>query len=166
MKEAQEEVRRVYGDREYVDESELHQLKYVSAVVKETLRLHLPVALLVPRENSESCEINGYVIPPKTKIIINGWAVARDPKNWNDPEMFEPMSFLDTMVDYNFKGSHFEYIPFGAERRICPAPTFVTPVLELLLSNLLYHFDWKLPKGMRLEELDMDVIWCCDKKEK
>ncbi|XP_028797342.1 tabersonine 16-hydroxylase 2-like [Neltuma alba] len=117
MKEAQEEVRRVYGDKEYADESELHQLKYVSAVVKETLRLHLPVALLVPRENSKSCEINGYVIPPKTKIIINGWAVARDPKNWNDPEMFEPMRFLDTMVDYNFKGSHFEYIPFGAGRR-------------------------------------------------
>ncbi|XP_028784736.1 cytochrome P450 71D10-like [Neltuma alba] len=156
MKEAQEEVRRVYRDKEYVDESELHQLKYVSAVIKETLRLHLPVALLVPRENSESCEINGYAIPPKTKIIINAWAIARDPKNWNDPEMFEPRRFLDTMVDYNFKGSHFEYIPFGAGRRICPGPTFAMPVLELLLSSLLYHFDWKLPKGMTLEELDMD----------
>ncbi|KAI9116467.1 hypothetical protein K1719_012634 [Acacia pycnantha] len=156
MKEAQEEVRRVYGGKGYVDESELHNLKYINAVIKETLRLHTPVALLVPRENSESCEINGYMIPSKTKIIINAWAIGRDPKNWNDPEMFEPKRFLDTMVDYNFKGSNFEYIPFGAGRRICPGPTFATPILELFLSNLLFHFDWKLPKGMRLEELDMD----------
>ncbi|XP_028799798.1 cytochrome P450 71D10-like [Neltuma alba] len=156
MKEAQAEVRSVYGNKGYVDESELHQLKYVNAVIKETLRLHSPVALSVPRENSESCEINGYVIPPKTKIIINVWAIARDPKNWNDPEKFEPKRFLDTMVDYNFKGSNFEYIPFGAGRRICPGSTFATPILELLLSNLLYHFNWKLPKGMKFEELDME----------
>ncbi|KAI9116512.1 hypothetical protein K1719_012679 [Acacia pycnantha] len=156
MKEAQEEVRRVYGGKGYVDESELHNLKYISAVIKETLRLHSPAALLVPRESSESCEINGYMIPCKTKIIINAWAIGRDPKNWNNPEMFEPKRFLDTMLDYNFKGSNFEFIPFGAGRRICPGVTFVTPVLELLLSNLLYHFSWKLPEGMRLEELDMD----------
>ncbi|XP_028803064.1 cytochrome P450 71D10-like, partial [Neltuma alba] len=156
MKEAQEEVRRVYGSKGYVDESNLHQLKYLNAVIKETLRLRSPLALLVPRENSESCEINGYVIPPRTKIIINAWAIGRDPKNWNDPETFEPKRFLNTMVDYNFKGSNFEYIPFGAGRRTCPGSTFAMPILELLLSNLLYHFDWKLPKGMRPEELDMD----------
>ncbi|KAI9116273.1 hypothetical protein K1719_012440 [Acacia pycnantha] len=155
MKEAQEEVRRVYGDKGYVDESELHQLKYLGAVIKETLRLHPPGALIL-RENSESCEINGYIIPPKTNIIINIWAIERDPKSWNDPELFEPKRFLDTMVDYNFKGSNFEYIPFSSGRRICPGLTFAVPILELLLSNLLYHFDWKLSKGMRPEELDMD----------
>ncbi|XP_028784910.1 cytochrome P450 71D10-like [Neltuma alba] len=156
MKEAQEEVRRVYGGKGYVDESQLHQLKYLGAVIKETLRLHSPGPLLAPRENYESCEINGYVIPPKTKIIINAWAIGRDPKNWTDPEKFEPKRFLDTMVEYNFKGSKFEYIPFGAGRRICPGSTFATPILELLLSNLLYHFNWKLPKGMKVEELDME----------
>ncbi|KAI9116495.1 hypothetical protein K1719_012662 [Acacia pycnantha] len=156
MKEAQEEVRRVYRGKGYVDESNLHQLKFLSAVIKETLRLHPPAALLLPRQNNKSCEINGYMIPPKTKIIINAWAIGRDPKNWNDPEMFEPKRFLDTMIDYNFKGSNFEYIPFGGGRRICPGVTFATPVLELLLSSLLYHFDWKLPEGMRLEGFDMD----------
>ncbi|XP_028799814.1 cytochrome P450 71D10 isoform X2 [Neltuma alba] len=155
MKEAQEEVRRVFGDKGYVDESELHQLKFLGAVIKETLRLH-PPGPLVPRENSESCVINGHEIPPKTKIIINIWAMGRDPKSWNNPEIFEPKRFLDTMVDYNFKGSNFEYIPFGAGRRICPGLVFATSGLELALSNLLYHFDWKLPKGMRLDELDMD----------
>ncbi|XP_054814803.1 cytochrome P450 71D10-like [Prosopis cineraria] len=156
MKDAQAEVRRVYGGKKYVDESELHQLKYLGAVIKETLRLHSPLALLLPRENSEGCEINGYKIPSKTKIIINAWAIGRDPKYWNEPEKFEPKRFLDNKVDYNFKGSNFEYIPFGSGRRICPGITFATPVLELLLSNLLYHFDWKLPNEMKLEELEMD----------
>ncbi|XP_028784939.1 cytochrome P450 71D10-like [Neltuma alba] len=155
MKEAQTEVRIVYGSKGYVDESELHQLKYLSAVIKETLRLHPPV-VLIPRENSESCEINGYVISPKTKIIINSWAIGRDPKIWNEPERFEPKRFFQTMDDYNFKSSNFEYIPFGGGRRICPGITFATSILELLLSNLLYHFDWKLPKEMKAEGLDMD----------
>ncbi|KAI9116250.1 hypothetical protein K1719_012417 [Acacia pycnantha] len=156
MKEAQVEVRRVFGGQGCVDESKLHQLKYLGAVIKETLRLHPPVAMLLPRENSEKCVVNGYLIPSNTTIIINAWAIGRDPKNWNEPETFEPKRFLTTSVDYNFKSSNFEYIPFGAGRRICPGITFATPVLELLLANLLYHFDWKLSEGQKFENLDMD----------
>ena len=149
-------MRRVYGDKKYIDESELHQLKYISAVIKETLRLHAPVPLSLPRENDQCCEINGYVIPPKTKVIINVWAIARDPNYWHNPDKFEPKRFLDATIDYN--GINFEYIPFGAGRRICPGLTFSTPILELLLSNLLYHFDWKLPKETRLEEFNMETF--------
>ncbi|XP_028799822.1 cytochrome P450 71D10-like [Neltuma alba] len=156
MKEAQAEVRRIYGGKGFVDESELHQLKYLGAVIKESFRLHPPGALLVPRENSNSCKINGYEITPRTRIIINAWAIGRDHKIWNEPERFEPKRFLDTTVDYNFNGSNFEFIPFGAGRRICPGITFAIPTLELLLSNLLYHFDWKLPSRMKPEEMDMD----------
>ena len=74
------QVRRVYAGKEYVDESALHQLKYLGAVIKETLRLHPPGAVIT-RENSESVEINGYIITPKTKIIINIWAIIRHPKS-------------------------------------------------------------------------------------
>ena len=67
LKKAQEEVGRVYGNKGYVDESELHQLTYVAAVIRETLRLHPPGPLLMPRESSEICELSGYTLPPKTK---------------------------------------------------------------------------------------------------
>ncbi|KAI9099648.1 hypothetical protein K1719_024653 [Acacia pycnantha] len=156
MKKAQEEVRRVYGGKGYVDESELSELKYVAAVIKETLRMHPPVPLLVPRENSERCEINGYEIPAKSRVIVNAWAIGRDPKYWSEPEKFAPERFLNTTVDYNFKGSNFEFIPFGAGRRICPGVAFATPVVELLISNMLFHFDWKLPNQMKPEELDVE----------
>ncbi|XP_028799732.1 cytochrome P450 71D10-like [Neltuma alba] len=157
MKKAQEEVRRVYGNKGYVDESELHQLKYVTAVIRETLRLHPPVVLLLPRQNSEICQINGYEIPLKSTVIINAWAIGRHPQYWNEPEKFQPERFINRSVD--FKGTNFEFIPFGAGRRICPGMSFATPVLELIAANLLYHFDWKLPNGEKHEDLDMTEIF-------
>ncbi|KAI9116344.1 hypothetical protein K1719_012511 [Acacia pycnantha] len=154
MKEAQAEVRRVYGSKGYVDESELHQLKYVQAVIRETLRLHPPGALLVPRENSETCEINGYEIPANSRVLINAWDIGRDPNYWSEADKFKPERFVDNAIDY--QGGNLEFIPFGFGRRICPGISFAAPVLQLVLSNLLYHFDWKLPMGT--SELDMATV--------
>ncbi|KAJ7960903.1 Cytochrome P450 [Quillaja saponaria] len=153
MLEAQLEVRRVFDKKGFVDETDFHQLKYLKAVVKETLRLHPPIPLLLPRESSERCEINGYEIPAKTRVIINAWAIGRDPNYWTEAEIFKPERFLDSLIDY--KGTNFEYIPFGAGRRICPGSTFGMANVELPLAKLLYHFDWKLPNGMKPEELEM-----------
>ncbi|KAK2639944.1 hypothetical protein Ddye_027739 [Dipteronia dyeriana] len=152
MKEAQAEVRRVFDVKGKVDESGIHELKFLKAVIIETLRLH-PIAPLVPRENSDNCQINGYEIPAKTRTIVNAWAIGRDPKSWNEAEKFIPERFLDSPLDY--KGTNFSYIPFGAGRRICPGIQFAIPNIELPLAQLLYHFDWKLPNGMKEEDLDM-----------
>jgi cytochrome P450 len=153
MEEAQVEVRRVFDKKGYVDETELHQLTYLKSVIKETLRLHPTVPLLVPRESRERCEINGYEIPAKTRVAVNAWAIGRDPKYWIEAESFKPERFVNNLID--FKGTDFEYIPFGAGRRMCPGIAFALPNVELPLAKLLYHFDWKLPNGMSHEEFDM-----------
>ncbi|KAL5077383.1 hypothetical protein RYX36_016367 [Vicia faba] len=153
MKKAQDEVREVFKMKGRVDENDLNELNYLKSVVKETLRLHPPVSLLLPRECGQACEINGYHIPTKTKVIVNAWAIARDSNYWTEPERFYPERFIDSTIDY--KGSNFEYIPFGAGRRICPGITFGLRNIELALAMLLYHFDWKLPSGTKSEELDM-----------
>ncbi|XWS27750.1 hypothetical protein CRYUN_Cryun25bG0007500 [Craigia yunnanensis] len=116
-------------------------------------RLHPPGPLLVPRECSENCVVNGYEIPAKTKVIVNAWAIGRDPCHWKEAEKFNPERFLDTSID--FRGANFEYIPFGGGRRICPGITYALPNIELPLPHLLYHFEWKLPNGMKYEDLDM-----------
>ncbi|KAK8997353.1 hypothetical protein V6N11_020833 [Hibiscus sabdariffa] len=157
LEKAQAEVRRVYDRKGYVDESDLHELKYLKLITKETLRLHPSAPLLLPRENSERCEINGYEIPAKTKVIVNAWAIGRDPNYWNEAETFNPERFIDSSIDY--KGASFEYIPFGAGRRICPGISFGMAAVELSLAQLLYHFDWKLPNGMKNEDLDMDEVF-------
>ncbi|XP_061364142.1 cytochrome P450 71D11-like [Gastrolobium bilobum] len=152
MKKAQAEVREVFNMKGRVDENYINELKYLKSIVKETLRLH-PPGVLLPRECGQACEINGYHIPAKSKVIVNIWAIARDPKYWTEPERFYPERFIDSTIDY--KGSNFEYLPFGAGRRMCPGITFGLRSAEMVLAMLLYHFDWKLPNGMKCEELDM-----------
>ncbi|XP_038714382.1 cytochrome P450 71D9-like [Tripterygium wilfordii] len=154
MEKAQAEVRQVFDTRGRVDETGIPELKYLKLVIKETLRLHPTTPLLVPRENSENCKINGYVIPAKTRVIVNAWAIGRDPKYWpHEPETFYPERFLDNPIDY--KGTNFKYIPFGAGRRMCPGMTFGLANVELPLSQFLYYFDWKLSDGLIPEDLNM-----------
>ncbi|RVX04744.1 Cytochrome P450 71D10 [Vitis vinifera] len=104
-------------------------------------------------ECREMCEINGYEIPKKTLIIVNAWAIGRDSDHWVEAERFYPERFLDSSIDY--KGTDFGYIPFGAGRRMCPGILFSLPIIELSLAHLLYNFDWKLPNGMKADDLDM-----------
>ncbi|KAH7546902.1 hypothetical protein FEM48_Zijuj01G0250000 [Ziziphus jujuba var. spinosa] len=125
----------------------------ISCFSAQVLRLHPPAPLLIPRECRERCEINGYEIPVKARVIVNAWAIGRDPKYWANPESFYPERFIDSSV--NFTGANFEYIPFGAGRRICPGMAFGVINVEVPLAYLLYHFDWKLPNGMKHEDLDM-----------
>ncbi|XP_065881198.1 cytochrome P450 71D445-like [Euphorbia lathyris] len=153
MKKAQGELRQKYNGRGRVDEADLHELEYLNLVIKESFRLHPPAPLLSPRESSERCVIGAYDIPVKSRIMVNAWGMGRDPKYWDDPDEFKPERFIDSSTDY--KGNNFKYIPFGAGRRICPGISFGLANIELPLAKLLYHFDWKLNNGLRLEDLDM-----------
>ncbi|PON94071.1 LOW QUALITY PROTEIN: Cytochrome P450, E-class, group I [Trema orientale] len=164
MKKAQDEVREVFSRKGSVDETGLSEMEYLKSVVKETLRLHPSFPFLLPRESREKCEINGYEIPAKARIIVNAWAIGRDPRYWNEPESFVPERFLDSAID--FKGNNFEYIPFGAGRRICAGISFGLINVELPLALLLYHFDWKLPRGMKHEDLDMTELFGSTLKRK
>ncbi|CAI0409449.1 unnamed protein product [Linum tenue] len=156
MKKAQDEVRQLVfnGKGDIVDEACINQLHYLQLVVTETLRLHPSGPLNVPRENQETVVIQGYRIPAKTKVIFNSWAIGRDPNHWTDPETFYPERFLNTCTDY--KGLHFQFIPFGAGRRMCPGVHYGTTIAKLVLANLLYHFDWELANGVKPQDLDME----------
>ncbi|RWR72822.1 Cytochrome P450 [Cinnamomum micranthum f. kanehirae] len=152
MEKAQAEARQVFSGKTK-DGRDTNELSYLKSVLKETLRLHAPVPLLVPRECRKRCEIGGYRIPEKTRVLINAWAIGRDPQQWDDAESFKPERFDESTID--FKGAHFELIPFGAGRRICPGVTFGVTNSMVPLAELLYYFDWKLPNNMEPKDLDM-----------
>ncbi|KAK4568801.1 hypothetical protein RGQ29_004281 [Quercus rubra] len=157
LQRAQAEVRSIVGERRAVLESDLPQLHYMKAVIKEIFRLHPPAPVLVPRESMEEVNIDGYDIPAKTRFFVNAWAIGRDPESWENPYVFEPERFMGSTVD--FKGQHFELIPFGAGRRSCPAITFGTASVELALAQLLHSFDWELPPGITAKDLDMTEVF-------
>ncbi|XP_027162918.1 premnaspirodiene oxygenase-like [Coffea eugenioides] len=153
MVKAQSEIRKAFIGKRTIEETDIQELKYLKSVIKETLRLHPPIPMLIPRECRQETEIDGYIIPIKTRVIINAWAIERDPEYWDVPECFKPERFENSSIDFN--GTHFEYIPFGAGRRICAGISFGLANVELPLALLLYHFDWKLPNGLKPGDLDV-----------
>ncbi|CAF1920146.1 unnamed protein product [Brassica oleracea] len=154
MKKVQSEIRNQMGNKSVITLDDIEQLHYLKMVIKETWRLHTPAPLLVPREVMSEFEINGYMIQPKTLLYVNAWAIGRDPETWKDPEMFLPERFMDNNIDA--KGQNFELLPFGSGRRICPGMYMGTTMVEFGLANMLFQFDWKLPEGMKVEDMDME----------
>ncbi|MED6162453.1 hypothetical protein PIB30_070573 [Stylosanthes scabra] len=154
MKKAQAEIRHALRGKQTIQEADVSELPYLKAVISETMRLHPPLPLLLPRQARQDCTINGYHIPINTKIMVNVYALGRDPDYWYDAETFLPERFEDNPMD--FKGTNFEYIPFGAGRRMCPGLNFGLANLEFALAMLLYHFNWELPDGIMPEDLDMN----------
>ncbi|KAG9443507.1 hypothetical protein H6P81_014847 [Aristolochia fimbriata] len=155
MQKAQEEIRRIVKNGKVeITENEIAQMNYLKLVIRETLRLCPPLPLLLPRESIDDCEIGGYQIPKKSRVLVNFWAIGRDPKYWDNPEDFVPERFLGT-PSVDFRGQNFELIPFGSGRRGCPGILFGLATIERALASLLYYFDWKLADGVKAEDLDM-----------
>ncbi|KAL8482677.1 hypothetical protein ACS0TY_025638 [Phlomoides rotata] len=156
MEKVQEEIRNLSGINGNVDEDDLPKLPYLKAVINETFRLYPLAPLLVPREAMEKCTLEGYKIEPKTVVYVNAWAVARHPECWENPHEFLPERFLNSDID--IKGQDFTVIPFGSGRRICPGMSMGLIDVELTIANLLCSFDWELPEGIRVQDVDTDVL--------
>lgn len=155
MKQVQNEVRNICrGKSDITYPDDLENMDYLKAVIKETLRLHPPLPLLVPRTARQDVKVMGYDIAAGTMVIINAWGIRRDLTSWDEPYEFRPERFLNSTIDY--KGHDFQLIPFGAGRRGCPGINFAMSTNEFVLANLMHKFDWELPNGMKGDELNMD----------
>ncbi|XWS47862.1 hypothetical protein CRYUN_Cryun13aG0021900 [Craigia yunnanensis] len=128
MERAQAEVREVAKGRGKVEESDLPKLTYLELVIKEALRLHPPVPLLIPQETTEDCMVGDYTIPAKTRVLIDVRSIGADTKYWENPN----------------------------ETKGCPGSSFAILLVQLALANLLYRFDWELPDGMSIEDVDTE----------
>ncbi|KAJ0762585.1 putative geraniol 8-hydroxylase [Helianthus annuus] len=151
---ARSEIIKLMENKEkIIQESDISQLPYLQAVIKETLRLHPPVPFLIPHQAIHDIEIQGFMVPKNAQILCNLWAIGRDPKVWSHPNTFMPERFLEVNVDY--RGQDFELIPFGAGRRICPGLNMAHRMLHIMLGSLIQKFDWKLEGNKKAQDMDM-----------
>ena len=161
LKKAQEEIDGVVGRERLVSDSDLTNLPFLVAVVKEVFRLHPSTPLSLPRMATESCDIGGYHIPKGTTLLVNVWAISRDPNTWHDPLEFRPERFLPggDHAGADVKGTDFDIIPFGAGRRICAGLSLGLRMVQFLTATLVHAFDWELPPGETAEKLDMEEAY-------
>lgn len=152
LKKAQHELDRNVGRERLAHESDMSNLVYLQAIIKETLRLYPAGPLSLPHESMEDCTVAGYHIPAGTRLLVNLSKIHRDPSVWSNPTEFQPERFLTTHKDYDVRGQHFEFMPFSSGRRMCPGVSFALQVLQLTLATLLQGFDFANPSA---EPLDM-----------
>lgn len=157
MKRLRDEIDSVVGEHRNVNESDLASMKYLHFVVKETLRLYPPVPIALPHESLEAATVGAYYIPKKAWLIVNLWAIGRDPSVWGpDASEFKPDRFIGKgHIDFTAQADKLRMIPFGAGRRGCPGFPMAIPVIELALAQLLHVFDWRVegdPSALDMSE--------------
>ncbi|KAK9065611.1 hypothetical protein SSX86_015012 [Deinandra increscens subsp. villosa] len=148
LRKAQYEIEMVVGKENIVEESHINKLPYLHAIMKETLRLHPTLPLLIPHCPSESCMIGGYTVPKGARVFVNVWAIHRDPAIWENPLEFRPQRFLDGKY-WDYTGNDYTYFPFGSGRRICAGTAMAERMFMLLLGSIIHLFDWELGQGKK-----------------
>ncbi|XP_030526040.1 3,9-dihydroxypterocarpan 6A-monooxygenase [Rhodamnia argentea] len=158
FKKLRDEINSVVGPTRLVRESDIPNLPYLRAVIRETLRLH-PSAPIIIRECREDCSVNSYLVEAKSRVLINVYAIMRDPEIWTNPDEFLPERFLESSGEkigehqMEFKGQNFRYLPFGSGRRGCAGASLAMQVMHPAIGSLVQCFDWKMMEGEEAVDL-------------
>ena len=154
----QRELDAVVGKARAVTESDLTELVYLTAVVKEVMRLHPPGPLLSwSRLSIRESTVDGYRVPAGTTAMVNVWAISRDPENWPDPMRFKPERHL-TGEDI----SDLRLAPFGSGRRSCPGKAMGMTAVSYWVARLLHEFEFEAAGDVDLTE---ELRLSCEMKE-
>ncbi|KAF3673614.1 Cytochrome 82A3 [Capsicum annuum] len=151
LKKAQDELDIHVGKNRWVQESDLKNLVYLQAIVNESLRLYPAAPLMLPHESIEDCVVSDYDIPKGTRLLVNIWKIHNDPDIWPNPQEFKPDRFLTTHKDVNVRGNHFELMPFGSGRRMCPGVSLGLQVVQYVMAVLLQGFKITRPSDVPID---------------
>ena len=146
LKKARDEIDSQIGEEKLIEESDISKLHYLQSIISETLRLYPAAPLLVPHMSSANCTIGGYDVPSGTMLLVNAWAIHRDPKVWDDATSFKPKRFE------NGKSEGHKLMSFGTGRRTCPGAGLAQRTVSLTLGSLIQSFEWE---RVTTEEVDI-----------
>ncbi|KAJ7957566.1 putative Cytochrome P450 [Quillaja saponaria] len=147
----QHELDTFVGHHRHVLDSDITNLPYLKAVVKEVLRLHPPGPLLSwARLAIHDVHVDKVFIPAGTTAMVNMWAITHDSSIWEDPWAFKPERFINE--DVSITGSDLRLAPFGSGRRVCPGKALGLTTVHLWLARLLHQFTWLPAQPIDLSE--------------
>ncbi|EOA23299.1 hypothetical protein CARUB_v10018682mg [Capsella rubella] len=136
LQKAKAEIDEQIGLDRLIEEQDIVKLPYLQNIVSETLRLYPVAPMLLPHLASEDCALAGYDVPRGTIILVNAWAIHRDPKLWEEPEKFKPERFEK-------QGEEKKLMAFGIGRRSCPGSGLAQRLVTLALGSLIQCFEWE-----------------------
>ncbi|KAL8490248.1 hypothetical protein ACS0TY_025960 [Phlomoides rotata] len=129
MKKLQQELELVVGMDHMVEESHLHKLEYLNCVIVWSM-------------------VSTYL-----RIMVNIWAIGRDPNVWPNPKSFTPERFIGSNIDVN--GHNFELLPFSSGRKGCPGMQLGLTEVKMMVAQMVHCFNWEIPKGLQPSDMDM-----------
>ncbi|KAL4314166.1 hypothetical protein AHAS_Ahas15G0057900 [Arachis hypogaea] len=147
IEKARKEIETQIGEDRIVDESDITntRLPYLQNIVNETFRLHPAAPLLLPHYSSEDSTLEGYKVPQNTIVLVNAWAIHRDPKVWSDDStQFKPERFEK-------EGEANNLLTFGMGRRACPGINLAQRTVTLTLGLLIQCFQWKRITSQKID---------------
>lgn len=145
------------GKPRMVRDSDLPNLPYLKCVLKEVFRFHPPGAFGLPRQSLAASKLKGYDIPAGTLMLVSVGELGMSSKFWADPHVFRPERWEGSNLSQIGDPEHMRIFPFGAGRRACAGANLGTSLVLLVVANLVHHFAWTPPHGMRPKDIDMSV---------
>lgn len=148
---AQQEIDTCVGNHGHVQDSNIQNLPYLQAIVKEVLRMHPPGPLLSwARLAVHDVHVGKVFVPAGTTAMVNMWAITHDSTIWKDPWAFKPERFIEE--DVSIMGSDLRLAPFGSGRRACPGKALGLATVHLWLGRLLHQYRWIPAQPVDLSE--------------
>ena len=125
------------------------RLPYTRAVIAESMRLY-PPAWIVGRRTLNEYQLGEYTIPARAYVLMSQWIVHRDPRWWDEAEIFRPERWLPGGSALDSARPKFSYFPFGAGTRVCIGEQFAWMEGMLALATFARRWKLRLAEGHRV----------------
>lgn len=153
------EIRTAFQNDQEITIASVSRLKYLKAVIDETMRLHPSVPVGLPRLVPKGGRfIDGYWVPEGTWVSVAQYAAYRSPRYFVKPDQFIPDRWVDNTKYAT--DNHFVFHPFSMGARGCIGKTFAYANIRMALALLLWNFDLTgQPDNIDPDTLDEYGLW-------
>jgi len=149
LQQAIDEVDKVVGKQRMVQESDIPNLNYLKACLREAFRLHPVVPFNPPHVSSNDTMVANYFIPKGSHVLLSRHGLGKNPKVWSEPHKFIPERHQKSDGSMLVLSEpDLKFVSFGTGRRGCPAVILGSTMTVMLLARLIHAFSWSAPPNL------------------